>query len=154
MPRHLLAVVVLIALMAPLPAAAPPGFADPAVVAVLIRKLDADNFFTRQRAQADLQQMGKRVLPLLLVERNRTTSVEVRYRLGRIIEALTLDERLEALVRILGESDRQLRQRAGQSLLRAGPAALPLLRRELRDDLPAEQRQAIEKLISELSRGH
>ncbi len=133
-------------------AAAPPARVDPVRVRVLLRKLDAENFFTRQRADETLRRLGKPVLPLLRAERERTTSLEVRDRLDRMLRDLTYDEQVADLVRMLGHASRENRDQADQVLRRSGPAVVPLLKKELQGDLDGRCRARLEKIIAELSR--
>jgi HEAT repeat protein len=131
-------------------AAAPPADCT-ARVKVLLRKLDADSFHTRQKADARLRAMGKVVVPLLRAELLRTTSLEVRHRVARIVEHLTFDERIPGLVEMLGHSNAQFGAQAEYALLQAGPSVVPLLRKELRPTLDTARRQRLEKIIAELS---
>jgi HEAT repeat protein len=145
------AVVALAALSAPLFAAAVPVSVNPARVKVLLKKLDADNFFVRQKADKALRAMGKPVLPLLKAEREKTKSLEVRYRLDRMMQDLTYDERIAEWVRLLGHANPQYREQAGQALRHAGTDVLPILKRELNSDLDAQGKARLEKIIDELS---
>jgi hypothetical protein len=142
---------ILVAANRPLVAACPPPGVDRARVQVLLRKLDADNFFTRQRADATLRGMGKAVLPLLRAERERTTSCEVRDRLDRMMRDLTFDEQVPTLVRLLGHVNTALGAQADSALRQAGVAIVPLLKKELQGELDAPSRARVEKLIAELS---
>jgi hypothetical protein len=131
--------------------AAAPARMNPARVGVLLRKLDADNFFTRQRADETLRKLGKPVLPLLRAERERTTSLEVRDRLDRMMRDLERDEEVAGLVRLLGHANQQYREQADQVLRRSGTAVLPLLKKELKGELDGQCRARLEKIIAELS---
>ena len=146
-----LAGAVLVLTVAGLPAAAPPARVDPALLGGLFRKLDADDFFVRQKADAELRGMGKRVVSALRGEVERTRSLEVRWRLGRMVHDLTIDERVGDLVRLLNDNDAHMRARADYALRQAGPGVVPLLRRELKPDLAIEQKKRLEKLITELA---
>ena len=133
------------------PAAAPPPGPDAGHVRVLLRRLDADAFSTRLRADGELRAMGKRVLPLLRAEQARTDSAEVRDRLTVMIRDLTIDERVGQLVELLGDKNARERARAEYALHQAGAGVVPLLRREMRPELGGEQRKRIEKIIAELT---
>jgi hypothetical protein len=148
-----LCLVVLVTSGLPLKAAAPPGEVDRARVKVLLRKLDADNFFTRQRADGQLRALGKAVLPLLREERERTTSFEVRDRLDRMMRDLTFDEQIPTLVRLLGHASPVLGDQADRALRQAGLAVVPLLKKELNGNLDAPIRARVEKIIADLSAG-
>jgi hypothetical protein len=132
-------------------AAGPPAGVDPARVQVLLRKLDADNFFTRQRADESLRAMGKAVLPLLRAERERTRSFEVRDRLDRMMRDLTFDEQVPTLVRLLSHANTKYRDQADCALRQAGAAIVPVLQKELKGDLDSQGRKRLEKIIAELS---
>ena len=132
-------------------AAAPPAPVDRCLVADLLRKLDHDRFDTRQRADQALRRLGKPALPLLRAELERTSSVEVRYRLKRMVHDLTIDERLPELIQQLGHSRPEFRALAGWELRQAGAAVVPLLEKELKAGLDAERRRQLEKIIAELA---
>src|SRR5262245_23424911 len=89
-----------VALLAPatLHAAAPPKMIDTGRVQALLRNLDDDDFHVRQQADEELRVIARDVRPLLEAERKRTRSPEVRWRLGRILDDLSLDRRVETLV--------------------------------------------------------
>jgi len=87
------AFVLLLLVPAALEAAAPPERADAARVKALLRQLDDEEFYVRQRADEQLRGLGMAVQSLLEAERGRTRSLEVRWRLGRILHDLTLDRR-------------------------------------------------------------
>jgi len=148
---HLAGAVLVLTFAAGLPAAAPPARVDPALLGGLFRKLDAEDFFVRQKADADLRAMGKRVVAALREEMDRTRSLEVRWRLSRMVHDLTIDERVGDLVRLLNDSDAHMRERAGYALRQAGPGVVPLLRKELKPELASEQRRRLEKIITELA---
>jgi hypothetical protein len=131
-------------------AAAPPVL-DPARVQALFVKLDDDRFAVRQRADRALRKLGKHALPLLRAELVRTTSLEVRKRLRRMVHDLTVDERIPDLVRQLGAPVANWAEAADWELRRYGKAVVPLLKKELTADLKAEQRSRVEKIIAELS---
>jgi hypothetical protein len=134
------------------PAAAPPApLVNRHRVAELLQKLDHDRFDTRQRADQALRQLGKPALPLLRAELERTTSVEVRYRLKRMVHDLTIDERLPDLIQQLGHSRPEFRALAGWELRQAGVAVVPLLEKQLEAGLDGERRKQLEKIIAELS---
>jgi hypothetical protein len=132
-------------------AAAPPVRLDSAHVKVLLRKLDADSFHTRQKADESLRALGKAVLPLLREELTCTTSLEVRFRLNRMVHDLTLDERIPGLVQMLGNTDAQNCAQAEHALRQAGAVVVPLLKKELTPTLEGEQRKRLERIIAELS---
>lgn len=132
-------------------AAAPPRPLDSAQVQNLLKRLDADNFHIRQRADQSLRDLGKSVLPYLREEMNRTRSLEVRWRLGRIVHDLTLDERIHSLVQLLADRDLKTRERADWTLRQAGSAVVPLLEQQLKPELSLEQRKRIRQIIAELS---
>lgn len=149
--RGALALLAASAALATARAVAPPPRLDLAHVAALFKKLDADAFRTRQRADDALRALGRPALPLIRDELARTRSFEVRHRLRLIEQHLTTDDNLAELVRLLGHSDRKLQQHAGQTLRNAGAAALPVMRRELGKPLPAEHRKRLEKVIADVS---
>jgi hypothetical protein len=132
-------------------AAAPPVGVDGARVKVLLHRLDADSFHTRQKADDTLRAMGKVVLPMLREERGRTASLEARYRLDRMIHDLTIDERIPGLVHMLGNDNPQNFAQAEYALRQAGACVVPLLRKELKPTLDGQKRKRIEKIIAELS---
>lgn len=134
-----------------LQAAGPPVGVDRARVKVLLRRLDADNFFTRQRADEALRALGKPVLPLLREERERTTSFEVRDRLDRMLRDLTYDEEVSRLVRLLGHANPQFRDLAARALRQSGTSVLPLLRREFEAERDLQARNRLAQIITELS---
>jgi hypothetical protein len=142
---------VLLAGVLRLHAAAPPGDVNPFRVRVLLRKLDADSFHTRQKADETLRGMGPRVVPLLQAELERTSSPEVRFRLSEMVQDLTIGERIPALVRMLGHDNPQFGAQAEHALRQAGASVVPLLRKELRPTLDANRRKRLEKIIAELS---
>jgi hypothetical protein len=149
--RCAIVVLVVFGVLAPLRAAAPPSGPDAARVRVLLHRLDADSFHTRQKADEALRAMGKGALPLLKAERERTSSLEVRYRLDRMVYDLTIDERIPGLVQLLGHQNPAMSNQAALALRQAGAGAAPLLRKELRPELQAAHRQRLEKIIAELS---
>src|SRR5689334_12414904 len=116
--RHACAAALL--LPAALWAAAPPGGLDPARVRALVRRLDHDSFEARQRADESLRALGKQAVPYLREEVERARSLEVRWRLGRIVHDLTIDERVGALVHLLADGDAQTRERADWALRQGG----------------------------------
>ncbi|MFO0879685.1 MAG: hypothetical protein U0840_20250 [Gemmataceae bacterium] len=132
-------------------AAAPPRVVNEVLLNTLVRQLDHDEFEVRQAADEALRQQEKAIVGYLREEMRRTKSVEVRWRLGRIVQALTMDERVEGLVQLLADRDASTRDRAVWSLRQAGPAVVPLLQRELRAELPIDQRKRLEKIIAELN---
>src|SRR5215831_12311162 len=140
--RHACAALFLVP--AALCAAAPPAGIDPARVKALLRRLDHDSFEARQRADESLRALGKPAVPYLRAEMDRARSLEVRWRLGRIVHDLTIDERVGALVHLLGDGDPQTRERADWALRRGGSAVVPLLKKELHPEMPAEQRRRLE----------
>lgn len=134
-------------------AAAPPEWVDTARVNSLIEKLDHDSFDVRQEADESLRAVGKAVVPLLKDEMAVTRSLEVRARLRRMVHDLTIDERVGELIRQLTDANATTRERAGWALRKAGSCVVPWLRKELKPDMPAEQRQRVETLIAELAPG-
>jgi hypothetical protein len=120
-------------------------------VAELVRQLDDDRFTVRQRADRALRKLGRPVVPQLRLELEHTKSVEVRWRLTRIIYDLTVDERLPDLIRALGDSHADLREMADWELRRYGKAIVPLLRKELTAKLDKDRRVRLERIIAELS---
>jgi hypothetical protein len=154
MPSRLGCIVVLLATLvtvAPVGAVAPPAAVDSAHVKVLLHRLDADSFHTRQKADDTLRAMGNAVLPRLREELAHTTSLEVRSRLERIIHDLTIDERIGGLVQMLGHENPQFGEQAEYALRQAGTCVVPLLRKELKPSLDDLRRKRIEKIIAELS---
>jgi hypothetical protein len=148
-----LTLIVALAASGSLQAAAPPGGVDRARVKALVRKLDADNFFTRQRADQTLRAMGKTIVAVLREERDRSTSFEVRERLNRMLRDLAFDDQVPTLVRLLGHPNMQYRDQADRALRQAGASVIPLLKKELHSGLDAESRGRLEKIIAELSAG-
>jgi hypothetical protein len=132
-------------------AAAPPGGVDDARVKVLLHRLDAESFHTRQKADDTLRAMGKPVLPLLREELGRTASLEVRSRLERMVNDLTIDERIGDLVEMLGHQNSQFGDQAEYALRQAGAGVVPLLKQALKPTLDGKRRKRIEKIIAELS---
>ncbi len=132
-------------------AAAPPAAVNTARVKVLLHRLDAESFHTRQRADDALRAMGKAVLPLLRQELGRTSSLEVRHRLNAMIYDLTIDERIPSLVEMLGHQNAQFGAQAEYALRQAGSCVVPLLKKELTPTLDSQRRKRIEKIIAELS---
>jgi len=141
----------LFALAATAVAVGPPPAFSPARVASLMKKLDADSFRTRQRADNALRAMGPAVLELVREELARTRSFEVRHRLQLIESHLTADSRISGLVQELGHSDKHVVQHADRTLRNNGPAVVPLLKKELNDSMTAKHRQRVEKIIDDLS---
>jgi hypothetical protein len=131
--------------------AAPPAGVDSAHVKLLLHRLDAESFHTRQKADETLRAMGKRVLPLLKEELARTSSLEVRHRLERMIHDLTIDERIPGLVKMLGDHDPRFGDQAEYTLRQAGACVVPLLQKELTPALDGQRRKRIEKIIAELT---
>ena len=151
MPTRLVCALIVAVVTTLAPAAAPPAGPDAKHVGVLMRRLDSDDFSTRLRADDELRAMGKRVLPYVRAEHERTESPEVRDRLTVMIRDLTIDERVGQLVKLLADDDAQTRARADYALRQAGASVVPLLRQEMRPELGGEQRKQIEKIIAELS---
>ncbi len=149
--RYIAIAIVTFSTVASLAAVAPPANIDISRVKVLLHNLDAESFRTRQQADESLRALGKPVLPLLREERGRTASLEVRFRLDRIVHDLTLDERIPDLVQMLGHEDTQFRDRAEYALRQAGAAVVPLLQQQLKPALDVKRRKKIEKIIAELS---
>jgi hypothetical protein len=149
--RGAAALTALIALTVTAGAAGPPPASTAASVATLIKKLDADSFRTRQRADSALRAMGPAVLPYVREELARTRSFEVRHRLQLIEGHLTAGDRISALVHELGHSDKRIARHADQTLRNNGPAVVPLLKKELNDGMTAKHRQRLEKIIDDLS---
>lgn len=139
-------------LAAPLFAAAPPASVDDARLTVLFEKLDSDSFTVRHKADKTLRALGKPVLSKLKAERERTKSHEVRFRLDRMIQDLTYDDRVAEWVRLLGHPQPDYRRQAGQALRNAGANVLPILHREMENDLNTPCRANLEKIITELSK--
>jgi HEAT repeat protein len=148
--RTFCALVLLVIAFPSLHAAAPTVPLDKSRIKTLVENLDDDNFHVRQDADVNLRAMGKGVLAQLVAEKEQTKSLEVSWRLGRIIHDLTIDERFDSLLRMLGDKDAQTRERADYALRQAGQVVVPLLQKELRPNLPREQRQRMEKIIAEL----
>jgi hypothetical protein len=149
--RGAAALTALFALTATAGAAGPPPASTSARVAALVRKLDADAFRTRQRADNALRAMGPQALSYVREELARTRSFEVRHRLQLIEGHLTAGDRIGVLVQELGHSDKRIARHADQTLRNNGPAVVPLLRKELNGDLTARHRQRLEKIIDDLS---
>ena len=137
--------------VAPLHAAAPIPAIDAARVRLLLQQLDDEDFQVRQQADEALRNLGKAVQSLLAAENKRTPSLEVRWRLGRILTDLRIDEQVESLVRQLADGDAATRERAAWTLRKAGTVVVPFLRQELKPGLGAEQRKRVETIIAELS---
>jgi hypothetical protein len=116
-----------------------------------VHRLDAESFHTRQKADDTLRGMGKALLPKLREERTRTASLEVRYRLDRMIHDLTIDERIPGLVQMLIHDNPQYGAQAEFTLRQAGSCVVPLLKKELKPTLDGQRRKRIEKIIAELS---
>jgi hypothetical protein len=131
-------------------AAAPPQV-DTARISTLVRKLDSDRFAVRQKADLALRACGKGVIPQLHTELEKTTSLEVRWRLRKMIHDLTIDERLGELINQLGNKEAQARAIADWELRKCGEGVVPLLRKELKPGLDPVRRQHLEKIIAELS---
>jgi hypothetical protein len=131
-------------------AAAPP-VVSAARIAPLIEKLDHDRFNVRERADRDLRKFGSRVVGLLRTEMARSSSVEVRRRLRRMIQHLTIGARVPALVKELGHSESHIQALAAWELRRGGKTVVPLLKKELKGSLSKEHRQRVEAIIAELS---
>jgi HEAT repeat protein len=147
------AVCAVLVLFAPtvLYAAAPLRTVEATRLKALLANLDDDDFHIRQRADEELRGRAREVQKQLEAERERTRSPEVRWRLSRILDDLTLDQRIESLVRQLGEPDRDVRQHAEWALRQAGAAAVPLLQQELKPELTASHRKRVERIITELT---
>jgi HEAT repeat protein len=149
--RAICVCVVLLSVLPVLNAAAPPAEIDSTQVKKLFRQLDHDEFAVRQQADETLRAMGKLVVSALKQEMERSRSLEVRWRLGRMINDLTLDERVEVLVKLLGDGDSQMRDRAEWTLRQGGSAVVPMLQKELKPRLTQQHRQRLQKIISELT---
>jgi hypothetical protein len=149
--RGAAALTALVALTATAVAVGPPPASTAGRVAALVKKLDADAFRTRQRADNALRAMGPAVLPYVREELSRTRSFEVRHRLGLIEKHLTADDHISGLVQELGHSDKRIFEHADRTLRNNGPAVVPLLRKELNGNLTARHRQRLEKIIDDLS---
>ncbi len=131
-------------------AAAPPAI-DRARLAALLLQLDDDNFDKREYADRALRASGKMLLPLLEGEKERNPSPEVRNRLEGIIRELTADEHVPELVRLLAETEPEVRDLADWELRRYGKVVLPLLRKEQKVASSEEVRRRLEQIITELS---
>ncbi len=149
--RYSAAAVFVLASVCWVPAAAPLVTLDEAHVKVLLHKLDAESFQTRQKADDSLRALGKVALPLLRKEREETKSLEVRYRIDRIVNDLTIDERIPVLVRMLGHENAQFSDQAEYNLRQAGGSVVPLLKKALNPEMAQPTRKRIEKIIAELS---
>jgi hypothetical protein len=148
--RGTLALIVALVIFTTAVAVAPPPL-DAARVAALVKKLDADAFRTRQKADDALRALGRPALPFIRGELARARSFEVCHRLRLIEQHLTADDNVAELVKLLGHSDKKLHQHAGQALRNGGTSALPALRRELDKDLSPEQRKRLKKVIDDVS---
>ncbi len=133
-------------------AVAPPRAVNTDQVRAWLVELDDDDFEIRQRADEQLRSLGKAVVPTLKQELSRTKSYEVKARLGRMIHDLTLDERIETMVRQLADQDAATRARAAWELRRAGALAVPLLREQMKGNMPKQVREQVETMLTELSR--
>lgn len=149
--RVLCAVALVVALPSQLPAVAP--FSSPSAphVQKLLRQLDHEDFHVRQRADDELRSLGTTVRSYVTAELGRTRSLEVRWRLGRILQEMSLDERVEVLVRLLGNKNSLAQDRAEWALRQSGPAVVPLLRNVMKLDPSAAQRQRVQKIIAEFT---
>jgi hypothetical protein len=144
-------VVVSVALLAPVyDAAAGPGQTAPAeepspeAVAKLIVRLGAAHYPTRQQASAELEKLGRPVLPALRKAAAANTELEVKRRLERVvirIEAASVEERVKAYCR-----EHHLKR----DLLEPWQSALAPAGRVFRYKLPAaaaqgERRELVER---------
>lgn len=143
--------VVLLLIPALAPAAGPPNRVDRVRLGELFNQLDDDAFAVRHKADGEIRGMGKVALPALKAELARTKSLEVRTRLRRIVADLSFDERVDGLVKLLGDHDTLTRERAAWTLRQAGTAVVPMLQKVLSPEMPREQRTRVEKIIAELA---
>lgn len=141
--------VVLAACHLTLASAPPPGSGS---VETLIKKLDAEGFWTRQRAEKELNLMGPTVLPRLRKELALSKSFEVRARLHRLIAGLELQDRMGSLMKRLGSTKPEVWVSADKELRQVGTTGLPALKKELRPGLDLNQRRRLERIIADLSR--
>ena len=134
-----------------LAAAAPVGI-DSSRVTVLLQALDDDSFDVRQAADDELRGMGRAVIPYLREEHLRSPSPEVKGRLGRMIDDLSVGEGIPTLVKQLPHDDPRFRARAELALRKASRENLPALEAELtRRSGPG--RRMLERIIAEIAAG-
>lgn len=130
----------------------PASPADPAKVARWIAELDADDYATRERANQELEKLGKQAWPALRKAVEANPSAETRRRLRRLLdqEAALSPENLrqvraiESLEQMGTPEARQLLERlasgvAEARLTREARASLDRLKR--RDASPDRQKQ-------------
>jgi hypothetical protein len=136
---------------APRSLAADPAPAPPAAeqVVKLVGQLDDDQYAVRQQADKELRALGRSVIPLLEQELPRAPSLEVRLRLGRMLDDLGGDERrVRVLLKQLRDNKAERRAEAMDGLRKLGVHALEAVRRELEADV--EQSRLLLKVIHEL----
>ncbi len=133
-------------------AAAPPTGIDSSRVITLLLALDDDSFDVRQSADEELRGMGRAVVAYLREEHLRSPSLEVKARLGRMIDDLTVGERIPALVKQLGHDDSRFRVHAELTLRKASMENLPALEAELAT-WRGEGRRALERIIAAIAAG-
>jgi hypothetical protein len=125
-------------------------------VRALVRQLDDDKFEVRDKAEASLRKLGKKVLPQLKAELARTKSVEVRRRLQQLVGEMAPaapKSRVADLVRMLGDDRFEVRQRATRELVVLGRAAIPELRKELEKTGDPEVRTRLTVILRQIARG-
>jgi hypothetical protein len=132
-------------------AAEPEAALDAKRVRALVKQLDARRYPMRQKADRQLRQFGEAVVPLLRKELDATRSAEVHRRLERIIHDLSLNERLLALIEDLDSNYFIIRERADREIRAYGKAALPLVRKELKNATDPGVRTRLKQIIADLS---
>jgi hypothetical protein len=117
----------------------------------LVGQLDDDRFAVRQQADRELRAMGRPVIPLLEKELPRAPSLEVRLRLGRMLDELGGDERrVRVLLKQLRDGKAERRAEAMDGLRKLGKEALTVLHKQMEAGPDAEQSRLLLKVIREL----
>jgi HEAT repeat protein len=125
---------------------------EPEKVRQLVRDLDDDCFDIRERAERDLARLGKEVIPLLEEELTRVESLEVRWRLHRLLDTLGgVERRVQPLLKQLADDRFSKRQEADEQLRRFGKEILPVLKKTLQTTSDLETRRRLNKIIEDLS---
>jgi hypothetical protein len=115
---------------------------DAVRVRQLVERLDDDSFDVRQQADAELRRLGRPVLPLLEAALPSAPSLEVRWRLGRILDLVGGDERrARLLVQQLGDDSYTKREEADRELRKMGKKALAAI-----EAIPVEDPEVLRRL--------
>jgi hypothetical protein len=149
--RTIASLPLLLVVLAPNWSAAASQPLDTDQIRVLIEKLDDDRYDVRERAERELRKQPASLVPVLEQAAEKADSMEVRWRLGRVLEVVGgMERKVRMLLRQLTHESYSKREQADQELRKLGPKALPLLKKEIAVVRDAEATRRLQRIVNHL----